>query len=108
MTSDEPDLFEGFQTAASILAFVHLEFGADGLKELLSLVEIDRDSLERDAAELSAVGLPKPAEIVREYAALIPVSGTRPLTGATGNHGRRCERGLPGPPKNSRYRDSQN
>ena len=94
MTSDEPDLFEGFQTAASILAFVHLEFGADGLKELLSLVEIDRDSLERDAAELSAVGLPKPAEIVREHAALAPTarnSGarTRPRTGATGNHGGR-------------------
>jgi len=84
MTSDEPDLFEGFQTTASILAFVHLEFGADGLKELLSLVEIDRESLERDAAELSAVGLPclpRSCESTRPWphqpGILVPVHGRR-------------------------------
>src|SRR5215212_8446632 len=91
---EDADLFDTADSAAAIEAYVFSEFGADGLKELLSLVEIDRESLERDAAELSAVGLPKPAEIVRDYAVLAPSarnSGarTRPRTGATGNHGGR-------------------
>jgi len=96
--TEDADLFDTADSAAAIQAFVYAEYGADGLKELLSLVEIDRESLERDAAELSAVGLPLPAEIVREHAALAPSarnSGvrTRPLTGATGNHNRRLMTG---------------
>jgi hypothetical protein len=70
MMTEDADLFDTADSAAAIEAFIFSEFGADGLKELLSLVEIDRESLERDAAELSAVGLAKPAEIVREHAAL--------------------------------------
>jgi hypothetical protein len=68
MTEPADDMFASADTSAAILAFVFSEYGADGLKELLSLVEIDRESLERDAAELTAVDLPRPAEIVAEHA----------------------------------------
>jgi len=66
--TEDPNPFDSADSAAAILGFIFSEFGADGLKELLCLVDADRESLERDAAELSVVGLAKPAQIVSEAA----------------------------------------
>jgi hypothetical protein len=68
MTEPADDMFASADSAAAIEAYVFSEFGSDGLKELLSLVEIDRESLKRDSLELEQVGLAKPAEIVRQHA----------------------------------------
>src|SRR2546423_767754 len=66
--TEDADPFDTADSSAAILAFIHAEYGADGLKELLSLIDSDRESLERDAAELNGVGLAKPAQIVSEAA----------------------------------------
>jgi hypothetical protein len=72
MIEPADDMFAGADSSGAILGFVYSEFGAGGLKELLALIETDRESLERDAAELGAVGLAKPAEIVSEFAKQSP------------------------------------
>jgi hypothetical protein len=71
----EPDLFDKADSSAAIMAYIHATMGEDGLKALFNLTDkktllylIDRESLERDAAELGAVGLPDVAAIVREAA----------------------------------------
>src|SRR5947207_961016 len=70
MTTIEPerDLFEGADSAASILAFVHAECGEAGLRQLPTMTDCDRESLERDALELEQIGLLRPAKIVLEHA----------------------------------------
>jgi hypothetical protein len=72
--TEDADLFDSADSAAAIEAYVFSEYGADGLKELLRLVDADRESLERDAAELNAVDLPRPAEIVRQFAKRSPAA----------------------------------
>ena len=71
MTDLEPDLgiFEGFDSIAAILAFVHHQYRDDGFRELLAAIEVDQESLERAAAELAGVGLQQVSAIVREAAA---------------------------------------
>jgi len=51
------------------MAYVFSKMGKNGLKALLSQVETDKESLERDAAELDDVGLPDVATIVMKAAA---------------------------------------
>src|SRR6266513_5827477 len=72
MTEPADDMFASADSASAILAFVHMECGEAGLRQLLTMVACDRESLERDARELSGVGLAKPAEIVREFAKQSP------------------------------------
>jgi hypothetical protein len=68
-TPKEPDPFDKADSPSAIMAYVFSKMGKDGLKALLSQVEADKDSLERDAAELDAVGLAEVAAIVLEAAA---------------------------------------
>ena len=70
--TEDADLFDTADSAAAIEAYIFSEYGADGLKELLCLVDTDRESLERDALELEQVGLSKPAAIVAEFAKQSP------------------------------------
>src|SRR5215212_6750784 len=70
--TEDADPFDLADSSAAIEAFVYSEFGSDGLKELLALIDTDQESLERDAAELTAVCLPRPAEIVSEFAKQSP------------------------------------
>jgi hypothetical protein len=69
---EDPNPFDSFDSAASIMAFCRLHFGEDGLRGLLALIEADHESLERDAQELEAIGLPKVAAIVSEAAVQAP------------------------------------
>lgn len=68
-TTKEPDPFEKADSPSAILAYVFSKAGEEGLRELLTHIETDKESLERDAAELDAVGLPDVAAIVMEAAA---------------------------------------
>jgi hypothetical protein len=72
MTETAPDPMEAFKTTASIMAFVYAQCGVVGLRELLSLIDCDQETLLRDAEELKAVGLPVVEAIVREVAATAP------------------------------------
>src|SRR5215212_8659969 len=72
MMTDDIDLFADADTSGAIMAFVYSEHGSDGLKQLLCLVDTDQESLMRDAAELSGVGLAKPAQIVSDFAKQSP------------------------------------
>jgi hypothetical protein len=66
---DELGPFKNADSVAAIMAYVHAKMGKDSLKAFLSQVETDKESLERDAAKLDAVGLPEVAAIVLEAAA---------------------------------------
>jgi hypothetical protein len=66
------DPLEAFKTTASIMAFVYSQCGVIGLRELLSLIDCDQETLLRDAEELAAVGLPVVEGVVREIAAAAP------------------------------------
>jgi hypothetical protein len=68
-TPKEPDPFDKADSPSAIMAYVFSKMGKDGLIALFSQVETDKESLERDAAELDAVGLPEVAAIVLEAAA---------------------------------------
>jgi hypothetical protein len=73
MTDLDQDLgiFEGFDSPAEIFAYVHHKSGEAGLMEVLaaSIADgADGDYLERQSAELDAVGLPVVADIVRKAA----------------------------------------
>jgi hypothetical protein len=68
-TPIETDPFERADSPAAIMAYVYAKMGADGLMALLSQVVTDKESLEQDAAELNAVGLPDVATIVLEASA---------------------------------------
>ena len=70
--TEDADPFGTADSSAAIEAYIFNEYGADGLKELLSLVDADRESLERDSLELEQVGLSKPAAIVAEHAKQSP------------------------------------
>ena len=74
----EPDLFEGFDSSASILVFVHHVHGEQGLRQVLATViaeGADGDYLERQSTELERVGLIRAAELVRQHAANILGAG---------------------------------
>jgi single-stranded DNA-specific DHH superfamily exonuclease len=76
-TEQEDDPFESFDSAASIMAFYHLHFGEEGLRELLAMMGAvaDREYLEREARELAAIGLADVAAIVSEAAIQTPEAG---------------------------------
>src|SRR6185312_8871278 len=65
----EPNPFDKADSPSAIMAYVHAKMGANGLRALLAEITADRESLERDGAELDAVGLPDVAAIVMEAAA---------------------------------------
>jgi hypothetical protein len=65
----EPDPFDKADSPSAIMAYVFSKAGKEGLIAILSQIETDRETLERDAAELDAVGLPEVAAIVMEAAA---------------------------------------
>jgi hypothetical protein len=69
MIEDDLGPFKDADSVSATMAYVHAKMGKDGLKALLSQVETDKETLERDAAELDAVGLPDVATIVMEAAA---------------------------------------
>ena len=72
MTETAPDPMEAFKTTARIMAFIYAQCGVIGLRELLSLIDCDQETLLRDAEEFQAVGLPVVEAIVREVAAAAP------------------------------------
>jgi hypothetical protein len=83
MIDDGPDPFEGACSCGAIFAVVYAELGPDSLRELLDGLLAgkkypemdeeptipDKESLEKDAGELRAIGLPQVAAIVSEAAA---------------------------------------
>src|SRR3954453_5512447 len=70
--TEDADPFDTADSSAAILAFTFTQLGADGLNELLSLIDTDQESLMRDSLELEQVGLSKPAAIVAEFAKQSP------------------------------------
>jgi hypothetical protein len=76
--------FDDFEGGADIMAYIHRQYGDEGLRDLLAEIEADRESLERDAAELQAIGLPEVAAIVAEIAANTP-EPTCPFPEGTAN-----------------------
>src|SRR4051794_1358459 len=46
MTTEDADPFDTADSSAAILAFTFNQFGGDGLRELLALIDTDRESLE--------------------------------------------------------------
>jgi hypothetical protein len=70
LAEDNP--FEGYDTAASVMAYVHHITGMAGLIQLLDKLESDGAFLERAADELEAVGLKDVAAAVSDYAATAP------------------------------------
>jgi hypothetical protein len=76
MTTTEPqeqdDVLDGFDSTAGVMAYIYSKEGAEGLRQLLEMAPSDRKSLERDAEELKAVGLPLVADIVLEFADRLP------------------------------------
>src|SRR3954470_20657626 len=67
-TTEDPNPFDAADSAAAIEGYVFSEYGEDGLRELLSTVDSDQESLMRDSLELEQIGLSKPAAIVAEFA----------------------------------------
>jgi hypothetical protein len=67
----QDDDLDGFDSTAGILAYIYSKEGAEGLRQLLEMAPSDRESLERDAEELKAVGLPEVTAIVLEFAEAI-------------------------------------
>jgi hypothetical protein len=72
MTTEEENPFDTFDEVAAIYAFCHATFGEAGLRELLAMVDTDKEGLLRDAAELAEMGLLKASDIVAEQAATAP------------------------------------
>ena len=68
MTTDD-DLFDGCEALDEILALTFDLAGPEGLKELLTMVELDRAPLNAAANGLKAAGLVEAAKIVAETAA---------------------------------------
>jgi hypothetical protein len=60
---------DGGRGGAGVMARVYSKEGAEGLEALLAIIDAERELLERDAAELEAVGIKAAADIVLEYAA---------------------------------------
>jgi hypothetical protein len=56
--------FDVFDSVAAIYAFVHMQFGADGLREMLAIGDTDRETLMLDASVLHQMDLPSVAEII--------------------------------------------
>ena len=68
MTTDD-DLFDGCEALDEILALTFDLAGPEGLKELLTMVELDRAPLNAAANGLKAAGLVEAAKIVAGTAA---------------------------------------
>ena len=56
---EEPNPFDVFDSAAAIYAFVHMQFGADGLREMLAIGDTDRETPMQDASVLHQMDLPR-------------------------------------------------
>lgn len=91
----EPDPFDKADSPAAIMAYVFSKAGEDGLRALLDQIETDKESLERDATELDAIGLLDVAAIVKEAAkvAAIPTN-PHPEGSANGRNWDRRHRGI--------------
>jgi hypothetical protein len=70
MTDTEADAFDAFETIAGIEAYIFNKFGAQGLRALLALIELEhsQEGLWRDAEMLADAGLNEAADIVLEVA----------------------------------------
>jgi hypothetical protein len=98
MTTVEEDGFDVFKDADSVsavLAFVYTTAGDEALRDLLTTIEADRESLKRYAGELAAIGLPAVADIVGKAAkdARSPIS-PHPEGSANGRDWDRRHRGI--------------
>jgi hypothetical protein len=72
MTDTEADPFDAFETTAAIMGYIFNKFGADGLQELLALIEHSQEGLWRDAEMLADAGLEEAADIVAAVAETAP------------------------------------
>jgi hypothetical protein len=74
-TEDEFDPFRDADSVSAVMAYVHAKQGKKGLQALLAEITADQGSLQRDANELAAIGLPEVSAIVLEAAAIaLPAS----------------------------------
>jgi hypothetical protein len=69
MIEDDLGPFKEADSVSATMAYVHAKMGANGLRALLAEITADQESLQRDANELTKVGLPDVAAIVLEAAA---------------------------------------
>lgn len=73
-----PTVWRGSETAAEVAAFVYKKFGADGLRQSLTMttegstVRLTSEFLQAAADELAEVGLSRAADVVAEIAATMP------------------------------------
>jgi hypothetical protein len=65
----EQNLFDFFDTASGIMAYVHRKYGAEALREAISLIpEADKERLQAQAEHLASLSLYQVAEAVMEAA----------------------------------------
>jgi hypothetical protein len=91
MTESDQGLnpFEAFDNTADAYAFMYSEYGADGLRgllvTLLAMKEamLTMEDLERDAQELSSIGLNPVAEVLLETAKDAPSGNVCPFDPVT-------------------------
>ena len=71
---DQPNALECLQTAPEIYGFIFREYGAEGLRQLLTMTSSlgTRESLQKDARELHSVGLTQASAIVAQAAKQAP------------------------------------
>jgi hypothetical protein len=92
------NLFDSFETADEIMAFVLVQEGTEGLKQLLDILvaehRMDQESLMEVAGRLEAAGLLQGAAIVMEAAEQIAAQARSETRG----HPERSHQGQPGEP----------
>jgi hypothetical protein len=69
---NDPDPFEGFESADEVVAFIHRKFGDEGVRQCFKEGHFYREFLEGVVLDLRAVGLNKAAAVVTEIAANSP------------------------------------
>jgi len=70
------DLFDAFESAEEIYAYLHQECGPEALQQVLNQLldagELDQESLEQDATKLAEVGLEAASEMLVQAAKEAP------------------------------------
>ena len=69
---DQPSELDCLESIGAILGYFHQKYGPKTLNELLAMNDLDRETLEKAASELTIVGLKKAAVIVRKAASKAP------------------------------------
>lgn len=89
------DIFKYADSVSAILAFVYTTAGDEALRDLLTTIDADQESLKRYARELAAIGLPVVADIVRKAAKDAPSPiNPHPEGSANGRDWARRNRGI--------------